>query len=230
MFTSTNTSNWYFRTGNYPTAHVTVGKQRIKQYENNVVYLDNNQKFEIELFNPSSTKILAKININGNDISTSGIVVRPGERIFLQRFIDTNNSFVFETYTVDGNDDKSLEAIKNNGAIKVEFFNEYHQQIWYSYNSGIVFDSQFTTCSNTTLKSELETGMVGKGNETNQSFQYDYSQYEYFPFHNVQWKILPKSQQPITSEDLTKIYCHECGTKIKKPTYKFCPICGTKLN
>lgn len=238
-----------------PTAHVTVGKQRIKQYEKNVVYLDNKQKFELELFNPKTTKVLAKIKLNGEYISSAGIVIRPGERVFLQRYLDTNNSFVFETYNVDPTDKSAVEAIKRNGDVKVEFYDEYIQQIWYTntnynYNNPTLINT-FTTSSgrglmsktlsstvdsmsfyNTSLSSEpqMETGTVSKGESTNQSFEYDNSSYNYFATSSVEWKILPKSQQPITSEDLTKKYCHECGTKIKKDSYKFCPICGTKLD
>jgi hypothetical protein len=33
----------------------------------------------------------------------------------------------------------------------------------------------------------------------------------------------------IDVSDLKK-YCHSCGSKIKKSTYKFCPNCGAKLD
>lgn len=259
MISNTTTNSYLIWSEKKPTAHVTVGKQRIKQY-NNVVYLDNKQKFEIELFNPTYTKILAKIKLNGEYISTSGIVLRPGERVFLQRYLDTNNSFVYETYKVDGNDKDAVEAIKKNGDVKVEFYAEYIKQVWYTHTSydynptlfnttGVLGASNITRSTFTDkpsstvtysdkslsfmsidLDKSIETGTVAKGEKTNQNFEYDYGTYEYSPFHTVDWKILPKSQQPITAQDINKKYCHNCGTKIKKDSYKFCPICGTKLD
>ena len=81
------------------TAHITKNRNRSKIYENSV-YLKDGENFEIELFNPTTSRVLAKITINGNSISNSGIVLKPGERVYLERFIDSNNKFVFETYQI----------------------------------------------------------------------------------------------------------------------------------
>ena len=81
-----------------PEAFITKGKQREKQF-NGTVYLKDGDNFEIELFNPKSTKVLAKISLDGKRISTAGIVLRPGERVFLERYIDSNNKFLFSTLT-----------------------------------------------------------------------------------------------------------------------------------
>jgi hypothetical protein len=106
-----------------PTAFVTKSRQRVKQYDNNIVYLKNGDEFEIELFNPTSNKVLAKIELNGNFLG-SGIVLRPGERVFLERYLDEAKKFLFETYEVDKSDPNVREAIRYNGDVKVEFFNE----------------------------------------------------------------------------------------------------------
>jgi hypothetical protein len=107
-----------------PTLFVTKGRQRVKQYSNNVVYLKNGDEFELELFNPTSNKVLAKISLNGSSLG-SGIVLRPGERVFLERYFDEAKKFLFETYEVDGSNPNVKEAIKMNGVIDVEFFDEY---------------------------------------------------------------------------------------------------------
>lgn len=109
---------------NKPMAYITVnkGRKKIKQGKN--VYLENGTEFEIELHNPTQTTVLAKISINNNLISYSGIVLRPGERVFLERYLNNPNKFKFETYNVSGNAEEVKKAIEKNGLIKVEFYNE----------------------------------------------------------------------------------------------------------
>ena len=106
-----------------PAAYVTVGRQRVKQY-GNIVYLNNGNEFEIELFNPTTTKVLAKIELNGVSLG-SGIVLRPGERVFLERYLNEARRFLFETYEVDGNNPGVQKAIANNGQVSVKFYSEY---------------------------------------------------------------------------------------------------------
>ena len=108
------TVNLHTKPVTVPTVYVTKGRQRVKQYDNYIVYLKNGDEFEIEFFNPTINKVLAKINLNGKSLG-SGIVLRPGERVFLERYIDEAKKFLFETYEVDGNDSNVKEAIKMNG-------------------------------------------------------------------------------------------------------------------
>ncbi len=108
-----------------PTAFVTRGRQRVKQYKPNnssegIVYLNNGDEFEIELFNPTTNKVLAQIHINGKSLG-GGIVLRPGERVFLERYLDEARKFLFETYEVNKNDCNAMKAIVNNGKVTVEF-------------------------------------------------------------------------------------------------------------
>lgn len=116
-----------------PQAFVTKGRQRVKQYGNNTVYLQNGEEFELELFNPTSNKILAEISLNGNSIG-SGIVLRPGERVFLERYLDKARKFLFETYEIDGADHNAVRAAKQNGIVEVKFFTEFQNFVWYSTN------------------------------------------------------------------------------------------------
>jgi len=119
------------------SAHVAVKNSRLKTYKSptnsNVVYLKDGDEFQIELFNPYEYSVLAKIWMNDTIISESGLVLKPGQRVFLERYIDTNNKFVFRTYEVDGTDKEVLNAIKNNGSVKVIYYREKVVQ-----NSGYV--------------------------------------------------------------------------------------------
>ncbi len=108
--------------GDCPVAFIAKNKQRLKQY-NNVVYLKNGDEFQIELFNPTKEKVLAEITINNKSLST-GISLRPGERVFLERYTNESTKFKFETYTVDGNNVQVQKAIEDNGNVKVNFYKE----------------------------------------------------------------------------------------------------------
>ena len=122
----------YYTTTNACTAHISVNRNRVKIYRNvkgysdhsASVFLKDGQNFEIELYNPKQTTVLAKISINGKEISTSGIVLRPGQRAFIERFIDEPRKFAFSTYEVEDSS-QSRDAIANNGDVEVRFYDEY---------------------------------------------------------------------------------------------------------
>jgi hypothetical protein len=116
-------SIWTNGSSSNPQAFITKGKQRIKQFEGQV-YLNDGDEYQIELFNPTPNHILTKIKIDKDYLSGGGIVLRPGERVFLERFLDSNNKFVFRTYEV-GKEAVNVGAIDNNGYIEIEFYNEY---------------------------------------------------------------------------------------------------------
>jgi Zn finger protein HypA/HybF involved in hydrogenase expression len=106
-----------------PEAFVSSGRNRLKIYGGKEVYLKDTQEFEIELYNPTSDVVAAKVYINGNSISNSMLVLKPGERSFLERFLDVAKKFRFETYEVEDSKE-SKKAIANNGKIRVEFYRE----------------------------------------------------------------------------------------------------------
>ena len=107
-----------------PEAFVTKGKKRIKQFDGQV-YLSDGDEYEIELFNPSQEIVLAKIKIDGDYIAGGGIVLRRGERVFLERFLDSPEKFKYSTYVVNGNNTEVQDAIRNNGYVEIEFYSEY---------------------------------------------------------------------------------------------------------
>ena len=113
---------YYQKTDDKPCAYITKNKQRIKQFGQNV-YLKDGSEFEIELYNPSRNTVLSKIKINGNFISGGGIILRPGERVFLERYLDVRRKFKFETYSVDSTNE-TMNAIANNGDVEILFYDE----------------------------------------------------------------------------------------------------------
>lgn len=113
---------YYNQISDKPCAYITKGKQRIKQFGQNV-YLKDGSEFEIELYNPSRKTVLSKIKINGEFITGGGIVLRPGERVFLERYIDVPHKFKYETYTVDTTNE-TMNAIANNGDVEILFYEE----------------------------------------------------------------------------------------------------------
>lgn len=117
---------------------ISVDGNRLKQHPGNTVYLDNGREFQLEVFNPTTSKVLAKIKINGSYISSSGLVLKPGQRVFLERYLDMAKKFKFETYSVD-NSPETVGAIANNGTVEVEFYNEYvvPQQVYIPYTQPI---------------------------------------------------------------------------------------------
>jgi hypothetical protein len=112
-----------------PYAYITKDRKRLKQFGQNV-YLNNGEEFELELFNPSSTTVLAKIKLDGSYISGGGIVLKPGQRVFLERYLDDARKFKFETYEVDGTSNEVLDAIAGNGDVVIDFFDEYKQPVF----------------------------------------------------------------------------------------------------
>jgi hypothetical protein len=120
MYNITNT----WSASKRPEAFITKGKKRIKQFDGQV-YLSDGDEYEIELFNPTQEVVLAKIKIDGDYIAGGGIVIRRGERVFLERFLDTPEKFKFSTYVVNGNNTEVQDAIANNGYVEIEFHSEY---------------------------------------------------------------------------------------------------------
>ena len=263
-----------------PTANLAINKSRVKIYNKTgqmpTYYLEKGQEFAIELFNPTTNTVLAKIELNGKSIAQGGLVLRPGERVFLERYIDIAKKFKFDTYEVS-NTSEVQKAIADNGDLKVEFFNEtvpfntyYCPPIPMNgfFNSGTVYggtgsyynDSIGLTTNNMNLTStnncngsytttgilnleplkeiktrsfgkktkSIETGRVEMGESSSQKLTTVSKEFNNYPFHTIEYKLLPLSQKVNTVNDLqVKRYCTNCGSK-SKPNFKFCPNCGSK--
>jgi hypothetical protein len=244
-----------------PTARVAVNRNVLKQYavgNTNTVFVSDGTEFELELFNPTQTTIMCKITLNGTTQSDD-LVLYPGQRVFLERYLDCDKKFLFKTYEVDENNEEVDEAIKNNGNITVQFFKEV-EVIYYDYptttitiNSPLNYNGVMTTggstagyCQSTftndvsnlgitytascdTSNFKKETGIIDKGNKSDQYLSNVYTSFNQFPFHTVKIKILPDSQRIKTSEDIKyKKYCSNCGKKVNHKD-KYCSFCGNKL-
>ena len=239
-----------------PTAHIAVNRNRLKHYGEKV-YLRDKTHFEIELFNPTSIKVLAKIYLNGVSISTSGIVLKPGQRVFLERWLDVSKKFLFETYEVEDSAE-SKEAISKNGKVRVEFYDESQTSVWisnytpssytidpwtsdvpsfggttintvYCTNSGLIGgNASFTTSGAMPSAGPIETGRAEQGAASNQQFSSDTSNYSMVVSALVELQILPESAQPVEAEKIRN-YCYSCGTRIKNTKWKYCPTCGNEF-
>ena len=106
-----------------PSAWVVSSDKGRKSIKNGKVYLKDKEEFQIELFNPLTDCVLADIKLNGNTISQSGLVIRPGERFYLDCFVDDNKKFVFNTYEVEDSQSTKI-AISKNGMLEVFFYKE----------------------------------------------------------------------------------------------------------
>ena len=254
---TTITTNYIFNSSPKPTAHITKGRGRLKAYGNKV-YLKNGSNFEIELFNPKSISVLAKIWINGSQISDAGIILKPGQRVYLERFIDVSKKFVFETYEVEANSAEAMAAIANNGKVVVYFHDEADVRIrtswpqnWnytnagglktttdlnyvnYCANVGSVTNgssSSFSTLTSSQVNSSTvqETGRVEKGESSGQELVNGSGSFEFFSCATSEWQILPEGKKPVEAGEI-RSYCTNCGTRQKKATWKFCPNCGTPV-
>lgn len=253
MYTSTIALN-----NTHPTAHVSINRNRVKQYNGSPtkVYLKDNQEFEIELFNPKTMPVMAKIKLNGEYISTKGIYLKPGQRIFLNRFIDSAQKFKFSTYQIDAADSTAVNAIVKNGDLTVEFYDETikfvaQQPYWLTGGCVPTLDVFSTQCFTNTVNTyvsnassnvgfnkklrstSLDTGRVEAGATSNQKFQDTYGDFNNFYSSAISYKLLPDTHEPVTIQQIVSTtannFCGACGNKITKSNYKFCPNCGEKL-
>lgn len=229
-----------------PTARIAVKKNVIKHYNINdltTVYLTDETEFEIELFNPLQETILCKFEFNGKSTNGEGLVLKPGQRVFLERYLDNDNKYKFSTYNVENTDDVK-NAISKNGLLEIKFYKEksytqmYYQPWTTTFGGCSTAVSAFTTtcfynsCDDKSLLSmlnDIETGRIEKGKKSNQEFEYINQEFYDIPFHSELIKILPDSSQIFTLDDIKhKRYCSNCGNKIKEKD-KFCSNCGTKI-
>ena len=235
-------------------AHLTSKQKKLKNYNNNF-YLKDKQEFELEFFNKHSQEIAVEVSYN-NVTMLNRLVIRPGERIWLERFLEDNKKLMFETYTVDK---EAKEYIKDNGNLVLDFYHKTTPSITYtnvwpsypnpyywpytypSYSPSHTFttDSSTLTVGSSTANNiantvnfaqsnqQIETGRITKGKKSNQELVNTYENFSSLSFKTIEYKLLPYSQKVLGSKDIRK-YCSNCGIRIRKQTWEFCPKCGTK--
>lgn len=118
---------------NQNLAKIAINKSLLKEYSNSeysrIVYMKNNSEFQIQIFNPYTYTIGINITIDNKALGHT-LVLKPGERIWLERYLNEANKFLFSTYEVNGDSKQVQQAIAKNGEIKLEFFKEREQQVY----------------------------------------------------------------------------------------------------
>jgi len=97
--------------------------------------MNDNTEFEIMLFNPETYNIGIEIYINENKLDGM-LVLKPGQRCWLERYLNDNKKFKFSTYEVDDNNEQVKNAIRNNGNITVKFYRERNDKIYKLIDDG----------------------------------------------------------------------------------------------
>lgn len=116
--------NAYAPTEPKPSAYIAVNKNRLKSYDGKV-YLKDRQTFQIEVYNPTQKVLLAVFYINGTVMPGGGLILKPAERVFLDRYLTEKRKLMFNTYVASGTSEEVARAISNNGQIEVKFYEEY---------------------------------------------------------------------------------------------------------
>lgn len=241
-------------------AWIALNNNRLKIYQDKQVYLANDDQFEIELFNGETTEVLAQIWLNDELISNAGLVLKPGQRFYLDRHIDNDRKLKFSTYQVEDSTEVR-QAIKNNGKLKVQFFRKQEvtvplwksdwaqmnpinepyipnwQQPWYiGDNTG---DIQFNTL-NTTIgqNTSINSAYFSSSLETGRIETGDVSEQQFevtnMTFNQLAFQTSTYTILPKSAKPIEakniRNYCSGCGTRIRKSSWKFCPSCGEKLD
>ena len=115
-------------------AKIAVHKSLLKEYSNSsnerIVYMNDDTEFQIQIFNPYDYVIGVGFDFNNKSVSSQMLVLKPGERVWLDRYLDDESKLLFSTYKVN-NSKQVKEAIKNNGNLCIRF---YKEQSNYNYN------------------------------------------------------------------------------------------------
>ena len=117
-------------------AKVAKNKSLLKEYKTSLcdrtVYLNDGDEFQFQLFNPEREEISVRISIESSQLSHD-IVIRPGEKIWIERYTDIPKKFKFNTYYVNDKNKEVQDAIADNGDIRIQFFHKKKKEpIWVS--------------------------------------------------------------------------------------------------
>ena len=111
-------------------AKIAISKNLIKEYKSSnserTVYLNDGTEFQIYLKNPYQTHLGIKISVNNKSIGNM-LVLRPGQSFWLDRFVNENRKFLFNTYEIE-NTAEMKYATNNNGKVKIEFYHEKEEK------------------------------------------------------------------------------------------------------
>ena len=117
-------------------AKLAINKSLLKEYSNSsnerIVYMNDGTEFQIQVFNPYSYVIGVSFEFNNHNKTSQLLVLRPGERVWLDRFLDDESKLLFSTYQV-GVSKVVQEAIKDNGTLCIKFYKERENKPQVSY-------------------------------------------------------------------------------------------------
>ena len=121
---------------NEKLAKLAINKSLLKEYSNSsnerIVYMNDGTEFQIQVFNPYSYVIGVSFEFNNHNKTSQLLVLRPGERVWLDRFLDDESKLLFSTYQV-GVSKVVQEAIKDNGTLCIKFYKERENKLQVSY-------------------------------------------------------------------------------------------------
>ena len=125
-------------------ARIAMNKSLLKEFRNNennrIVYLKDGDEFQIQIFNPYQYVIGVSFTFNSDSVDNSKmLVLKPGERVWLDRYLDENRKLKFWTYKVN-NSEEVKKAIEKNGILNIYFYKEIEKNnytIWNNNNTYI---------------------------------------------------------------------------------------------
>lgn len=140
-------------------AKIAISKNLIKEYRSSnserTVYLNNGTEFQIYLKNPYQSHLGIKISVNNKSIGNM-LVLRPGQSFWLDRFINENRKFLFNTYEIE-NTAEIKYAVNNNGRVEIEFYHEREEKQMQSYIPKIVDLTHYNDINTVTCQSKHAT-------------------------------------------------------------------------
>lgn len=89
--------------------------------QENRVYLKNGQQFQIFLKNFRGVPVMVEITING-ETQEKTIILDPQERLFLERYLSSNNKFKFNTYELSVGLKKLIESKVELGVVTARVY------------------------------------------------------------------------------------------------------------
>ena len=178
-------------------------------------------------------------NLSGASTSTSGVSGISGTSG------SSGSSGVSGLYGVSGTKgiSSTYSTLSNTAGMGNVTTTSFNSNIYYSntstynsnsriYSSPGVFTTEFDqsfVSMDMLEETELETGRIEKGDISNQTLRTVNAQFASTSFHTVTYKMLPYSSMDRTIGEVRE-YCTDCGYRLRKQTWKYCPKCGTKIN
>lgn len=239
-------------------AKIAVSKSLLKEYSvdgTRSVYMNSGTEFQIQLFNDHQDDVACKVFINGEPMSNM-IVIRPGERIWLERFTDRAQKFLFETYRVDDNAD-IRHAIEFNGDITIEFYDRMRtreitvtsdrwnntpiwvssEQKWfdnYFNNSGVSLKSSFipdvstSSCLNSSVNyvSTASDGCFSTASSTLETGRVTEGSHSKQEFEQVNYDFY---NYPFRTEKIKILPLSQKPIHKEDLQKRYCPECGRKV-